>query len=66
MLDKGKTWKMLVGNDSEIARAKNVHYKKLQLQGFKNNELLHNPEDMVHNYLSNTCQRLKKECYAEV
>ena len=29
MLDKGKTWKMLVGNDSETARAKNVHYKKL-------------------------------------
>lgn len=29
MLDKGKTWKMLVRNDSKIARAKNVHYKKL-------------------------------------
>ena len=41
----------VAGNNSKLAREKNFHYKILQTLGFKNNKLLHNPEDLVHNYL---------------
>lgn len=41
----------VAGNNSKLAREKNFHDKILQTLGFKNNELLHNPKDLVHNYL---------------
>ena len=43
---------VIAGNDCKLARAKNINYKKLQSSGFKNNELSHNPENVVHKYSS--------------
>lgn len=38
--------------DNKRAGANNVHYKKFQSLEFKNNDLFHEPEHIVPNYLS--------------